>query len=194
MLFRSGTAYFVNNVVEPNTYLYHAETLLLQCETLDDLMNTLNRLQYDVSLYGHESLHSYEIVIDTAWGQATQIIDHTGEVTVNYSNTALDSMNAFYSNTSSNTTSPGVGSSPYGGGGGSGGGGGGGGGSSNMFGKSAQQMMEMMKRLSPQGEQSSKQLHEKLNTDQDSNKLFDIVKKTINGGNPLDPSLFKDMM
>lgn len=190
----TGTAYFVNNVVEPNTYLYHAETLLLECETLDDLMTTLNRLQYDVSLYGHESLQSYEIVIDTAWGQATQIIDHTGEVTVNYSNTALDAMNVFYANTSSNTTSPGIGSSAPSGGGGSGGSGnqsGGGGGSSNMFGKSAQQMMEMMKRLSPQGEQNSKQMHEKLNTDQDSNKLFEIVKKTINGGNPLDPSLFQ---
>ena len=52
-------------------------------------------------------------------------------------------------------------------------------------------MMEMFKRLHPGGEQNAKQMHEKLNTDQDSNKLFEIVKKTMNGGNPLDSSLFQ---
>jgi hypothetical protein len=188
----SGSAYFVNKVVDPNTYLQQAESLLLQCETLDDMMTTLNRLQYDTTLFGRENLRNYEIAIDTAWGAAKQVIDFEGEISILYDANTLNNINTFANTITSNNTSPGIGSMPYGGSGS--GSGGGGGGSGNMFGQSSGQIMEMMKRLAPQGEQNAKDMHEKLNTDQDSNKLFEIVKKTINGGNPLDPSLFKGMM
>lgn len=86
------------------------------------------------------------------------------------------------------------GGSGAGGGGGAGGAGAGGGGSGQnimgqMFGKGSQMMQEMMKRLHPTGEQESKKMTQKLN-DQESQKLLEIAKKTINGGDPLDKSLF----
>ena len=82
-----------------------------------------------------------------------------------------------------------------GGGGGGGGGRGGGGTGQNimgqMFGKSSQVMQDLMKRLPMTGEKESKQMTEKLNSDQTSQKLMQIAKKTINGGDPLNKSLFE---
>ena len=187
----NGTSLFVTNVVDPNTYFQNAENLLLECQTLDDLMVSLNRLQYDRSLYGQENLINYETTIDTAWGTAKQVVDITGEISILYDANTLNAINTFSNTISSNASSPGIGSMPFGSSPTSSSSSGGSGGSSNMFGGSSQQMMEMFKRLHPGGEQNAKQMHEKLNTDQDSNKLFEIVKKTMNGGNPLDSSLFQ---
>ena len=117
-----GTGYFINNIVEPNVYFEKAESLLSECKTLDDLMTTLNRLQYDVALFGQEHLYNYEVVIDTAWGQAKQVLDITGELSVVYDANTWNVINSFANTITSNTGSPGVGSTPYGGGGGSGGG------------------------------------------------------------------------
>lgn len=81
--------------------------------------------------------------------------------------------------------------------GGSGGGSGGGGGGTGqnimgqMFGKSSQVMQDLMKRLPMTGEKESKQMTEKLNSDQTAQKLMQIAKKTINGGDPLTKSLFE---
>lgn len=79
--------------------------------------------------------------------------------------------------------------------GGTGGGGGGGGGigqniMGQMFGKSSGQMQELMKRLHPTGEQESKKMTQQLNQDQTAQKLMEIAKKTINGGDPLMKNLF----
>ena len=89
--------------------------------------------------------------------------------------------------------------SPGGSGGGSGGGGGGSGsggkqfdvgGMMGMFSRSSQTMQDMMKRLHPEGEKTARELFQKVNQGQDSQKLFDINKQTLNQGNPLDPSLY----
>ena len=59
-----------------------------------------------------------------------------------------------------------------------------------MFGKAQSTMQELMKRLPKVGEKESTQMTQKLNHDQVSQKLMEIAKKTINGGDPLDKSLF----
>ena len=93
----------------------------------------------------------------------------------------------FYNDMGSSGSSPGIGF----GGGGSGGGGGGSGGLQNMFGKAAGTLQDMWKRLPTQGEQTSKQLHQKLNQNKFPQTAAEAAKKTKQGENPLD--LFKKM-
>jgi hypothetical protein len=96
----------------------------------------------------------------------------------------------------SNTGTGGAGGTRPGGspaGGGSGTGGGGGTGQNimgQMFGKSSQVMQELMKRLPQTGEKESRQMTQKLNQDQVAQKLMEVAKKTINGGDPLSKDLF----
>ncbi|NDB58224.1 hypothetical protein EB001_07245 [bacterium] len=82
-------------------------------------------------------------------------------------------------------SSPGVGSSPSGAGG-SGGGSGGGGGLGNMFGKGAQQMQDMFKRLSQGGEKEATKMHQKLNQDKFPKKASGIAEDTVKGKSPLE--------
>jgi hypothetical protein len=46
--------------------------------------------------------------------------------------------------------------------------------------------MEMMQRLPKGGQQEMKQMTEKLSGGMDQQKLMQIVKSTIDGGNPLE--------
>jgi uncharacterized protein YjbJ (UPF0337 family) len=57
----------------------------------------------------------------------------------------------------------------------------------NMFGEAAGTMKEMWKRMTREQENDAKGMHEKLNSSSDTQKMSDIVKKTVQGGNPLDP-------
>lgn len=57
--------------------------------------------------------------------------------------------------------------------------------SENMFGESAQTMQEMWKRMTREQENDAKQMHEKLNQSNDSQKMHKIVEKTVKGGNPV---------
>lgn len=79
--------------------------------------------------------------------------------------------------------SPSVGSAPAGSGGS--GGGGGSGGMGNMFGKGAQQMQDMFKRLSPGGEKEATKMHQKLNQDKFPRKASGIAEDTVKGKSPL---------
>jgi hypothetical protein len=60
-----------------------------------------------------------------------------------------------------------------------------------MFGGSAGTMMDMFKRMAPVAEKAAKKMTEKLNTSDKAKKLQKIIDKTVQGGNPLDPELFK---
>lgn len=185
---RNGTAFLVGNVVHEPTYLKNAEVLLKQANTIEDLISTLQRLQHDETLFGHEYLNDCVFSLNTAFGVCTQTINFKGDFSVEYSSNAMNNINTFSNTVTSPISSPGIG----GGGGNFGGSGSGksGGGMNNMFGKSGQTLMDMMKRLHPEGEQSAKQLHEKVNSGQDHQKLMDVVKKTLDGGDPLDSQLF----
>ena len=93
----------------------------------------------------------------------------------------------FYNTMSDSGSSPGIGSGGGAGGGGDQGkGGGGGGGLQNMFGKAAGTLQDMFKRLPTQGEQTAKQLHQKLNQSKFPQTAADVAKKTKQGQNPLD--------
>lgn len=180
-----GVAFLTGNVVHEETYLENAANLFKQCETIDDVMYCLNRLQWDTSLFGTDKLTPAQFSVNTAFGLATQRLSYDGELTTVYSSSANSAIRAFANTISSNTSSPGIGSSP------SSGSGGNAGGSNNMFGNSAQTIMDMLKRLPQTGEQSATQMHQTLNTNQSSSKLFDIVKQTLNGGNPLEKGLYQ---
>lgn len=57
--------------------------------------------------------------------------------------------------------------------------------SQNMFGDAAGTMKEMWKRTTKQQENDAKKMHEKLNQAEDTQKMHQIVEKTVKGGKPL---------
>ena len=63
--------------------------------------------------------------------------------------------------------------------------------SQNMFGEAAGTMKELWKRMTREQENDAKKMHEKLNQAGDTQKMSQIVEKTVKGGNPVDKSLLK---
>ena len=148
--------------VDTETFLNNAEQLLSQVTSLSDLMDVLNTLQHDESLHGLENLVNTVIITPTAWGNANTIITGTGEIITQHANTAAE--NSMTNNMSSPASNPGSG------------------GGQNMFGNKVQNLMDMMKRLPPNAEQQMKKVMDGMNNEQD---LLQIVKSTVQGGNPL---------
>lgn len=177
-----ATSFVTVGRVHTPTYLAYAEELLSQVTTLEDLFTVLHRLQYDTTLFGQENLANTIITIDTAWGNANVYISFAGDIELMYANSNTE--NTFVKNMTSPDSSPSSGGNQNGAGGGGGGQGG------NMFGKSAQTMQDMFKRLPQNNQKEAKQMHQKLNQEDESKKLWKFAEKTINGGNPLDPEHF----
>lgn len=193
----NGITFVTGGVVHEETYYANAAELLSQIKNIDDLMYVLQRLQWDTSLFGQDKLEGQTYTLNTAFGIVTQYVDIDGDITVEYDANVANALNAWSNTVSDANNSPGVGSGsppPSSPGGGQGGGGGGGAGGigqitgmmQQMFGKSSGVMKEMFKRLTPEGEKEAKKMHEKLNTDQKSKKMWNIVKKTTEGGDPLE--------
>lgn len=184
----NGVAFVTDNQVHEETYLKNAQDLLCQVTCLDDLMYVLQRLQWDTSLHGLDKLLNIEQEIETAWGTALQTVWANGHIHIEYSNTASNNLSTFANTLMDANTSSGLGFSPPTPTGSSGGSGGGGksSGMGNMFGKGATQIMEMMQRLPQSGESEVKKMTEKLSGGMDQQKLMQIVKSTVDGGNPLD--------
>lgn len=176
-----AASFITSGRVHTPTYLANAEDLLKQVTTIEDLFVVLHRLQHDATLFGLENLADQLIEIETAWGNANVIISYAGDIGLEYANSNVETK--FVESMSSPMSSPSTG--------GSGAGGGGSGGGGNMFGKSSQIMQDMFKRLPPNNQKESKNMHEKLNQEDESQKLWKFVEKTINGGNPLDILHFK---
>lgn len=193
---QNGIEFVTGSVVHEDTYLENSANLLSQVTTLDDLMNTMQRLQWDTTLFGQEKLDPVEYTFETPHGPAKQIVSFDGTIEVIYDANTMNNMNNWANVVSSNTGSPGVGSTPppsSGGGQGGGQGQGGGAGSmmQQMFGKSSQIMQEMFKRLAPQQEKEAKKMHEKLNQSGTAKKLNNIFKDTAEGGEPLKKDHYK---
>lgn len=185
----NGIEFVTGGVVHEETYLNNSANLLSQVTTVDDLMNTMQRLQSDTTLFGQDKLQPVEYSIDTAHGAATQTVSYDGTVAVTYDANTMNNMNNWANVVSSNTASPGAGSAPAQPSSGNQGGNQGGQMGSmmqQMFGKSAQIMQELFKRLAPQQEKDAKKMHKKLNQDQTAQKLNGIFKDTAEGGQPLD--------
>lgn len=148
--------------VDTETYYQNAAELLSQVDNLSDLMLVCDRLQYDESLFGLENLSNNTIEVETAWGNANVIITSTGDTYTQYANTKPES--DFGNNMSNPSSNPGSGSGQ------------------NMFGNKVSNLMDMMKRLAPNSQKQMQQVMGAMNGDMD---LQQIVKSTIEGGNPL---------
>ena len=189
----NGVAFATGGQVHEETYLTNAQELINQVTCLDDLMNCIKQLNLDDDLKGTDKLNVLEQEIETAWGTALQQVTYDGEVVLEYSQDAINAMATFANTLSSSNTTAGAGvagfspapSTSAGGGSGSGGGGSKSG-MGGMFGKASSSIMEMMQRLPKGGQQEMKQMTEKLSGGMDQQKLMQIVKSTIDGGNPLE--------
>jgi len=192
----NGVGYVTGNVVHYGIYLENATALLSQAQSIDDLMNVLSQLQWDTSIMGHDALDNVVVQIENAWGTALQEVDYNGTITVSYAN-ANAQMN--FANSMSNTTYASAASSspappPYFGGGNQGGGSGANVGQiagqvqslmGQLFGKSSGTLQDMWKRLAPSGEQTAKQMHEKLTQQQEAQKQKQVNDATTkNQGDP----------
>lgn len=216
-----GTGSFLTaNRVHLETYLDNACDLFCQVNSVTDLMSALKRLQHDEKLFGLDKLEQLTVAQNTAWGMANTHIAANGDLITVYSNTQLQAQaaslqemlsitnspsvtgmanpNASSANTtnannrivSTTVPSPGKGGfqpSQQSGGGGKGGGQGG-----NMFGKHAETLMDMFKRMPQDHEKDANKLHKNLNQGQDHTKLWKIVEKTLKGGNPIDVQNLKN--
>jgi hypothetical protein len=186
-----GTEYVTGSVVHEETFLENSANLLSQVTTISDLMQVMQRLQWDTSLFGHDKLEPTEYVIDTAHGTAKQTVSFDGTINVTYDANTMNNMNGWSNVISSPEQSPGAGSSPANQSGGSGGGNQAASMMQQMFGKSSQIMQEMFKRLSPKQEKEAKTMHKKLNQSDTAQKLNTIFKETAEGGEPLKKDHFE---
>lgn len=189
----NGVAFATGGQVHEETYLQNADQLLSQVTCLDDLMNCIKQLHLDDDLKGTDKLNVLEQEIETVWGTALQQVTYDGQVVLEYSQDAINAMSTFANTISSANTTAGAGAagfSPPPSTGKSGGGSSGGGKSSSgiggMFGKASSTIMELMQRLPQSGQQEMKQMTEKLSGGMDQQKLMQIVKSTVDGGNPLE--------
>lgn len=173
-----ASAFCTSNRVHTETYLQNAEDLLSQVTTLEDLFIVMHRLQYDQELFGLDKLANNVVEIETAWGNANLVISVTGDIDLNYANS-----NVIYDFTQA-ASNPSASPSASGGGGGGG----------NMFGRSAETITKMMQRLGPNNQKESKKMHQTLNQSSLQQSLWRFVESTTKGGNPLDPSHFKNIV
>jgi hypothetical protein len=178
-----GVEFVTGGVVHEETYLQNSADLLSQVTTIDDLMNTMQRLQWDTELFGQDKLEPTEYIFDTAHGEAKQVVSYDGTIDVIYTGNTMNNMNSWANVISNPATSPGgAGFAPPSS---SGSGGSQSSMMQQMFGKSSQIMQEMFKRLSPKQEKEAKAMHKKLNQSETANKLHGIFKETAEGGEPL---------
>jgi hypothetical protein len=185
-----GIGFVTGGVVHEETFLENSANLLSQVTTIDDLMNTMQRLQWDTELFGQDKLEPVEYTLDTAHGAITQVVDFEGNIGIIYTGNTMNNMNSWANVISSPTQSPGgAGFAPPP----SSGGQGGQAGSmmQQMFGKSSQIMQELFKRLSPKQEKEAKKMHKTLNQSETAKKLHEIYKETAEGGEPLKKENYK---
>lgn len=186
----NGVAFVTGGQVHEETYLQNAQELISQVTCLDDLMNCIKQLHLNDDLKGTDKLNVLEQEVETAWGKAVQQVTYDGEVVLEYSQAAINAMATFANTLSSSNTTAGAGVAGYSpppstgtsGGTKSGGSKSGMGG---MFGKASSSIMEMMQRLPQSGQSEMKNMTEKLSGGMDQQKLMQIVKSTVDGGNPL---------
>jgi hypothetical protein len=185
----NGVGYVTGGVVHYGTYLENAVGLLKNVQNLDDLMNVLSRLQFDTSLFGQDKLDNIVVQIENAWGTALQEVSSNGMITVTYdqANTQSNFAKSMSTGGSAATSAPPAGSQ--------GGSGGSGAGQiqsmmGSLFGQSSGIMQDMWKRLAPSGEQTAKDMHQKLTQQQEAEQQKQINQATTDGGDPLSKNFY----
>jgi len=176
----NGVGYVTGGVVHYGIYLENAAQLLAQVQSIDDLMNVLQRLQFDTSLMGLDQLNNTVIQIENAWGTALQEVDYNGTITVTYANTNAQSnfANTAFNPSTGGSAAPQPPSS-------SGSGSGSGSGSSGfgaLFGTASQVMQDMWKRLAMTQEQDATQMYQQLTQGQGAQVVNQVNQTTANGG------------
>ena len=181
---QDGVEFPTGGAVHYTIFMENAAGLIAQATSIDDLMISMQRLQWDTSLFGQDKLSPIEFQIDTAHGSAIQYMYYDGHIETVYTGNTMNSMNAWANTITSPTQSPGVGSSsPSSAGGAPSGGSGSGSGQGQqlqsmmqqMFGQSAQIMQEMFRRLAPQQEKENRikeRQQKRMNCIQDQRKLM----------------------
>jgi|688.fasta_scaffold195417_2 hypothetical protein len=196
----NGVGFVTGNVVHYGIYLENAVELLSNVSTIDDVMSVLSRLQWDSSLHGQDALDVVEIQIENAWGVALQQVDVNGNIVVTYAN--ANAQMAFANSMSNVSYGSGATSAPASSGSGSGAGGQGNQGSGSggaaqsmlgtLFGKSAQTLQDMWKRLAMSQEKEAKNMHQKLTQDKKPQKQKQINQAVIDGGDPLNKVYYQE--
>lgn len=156
--------------VDPSTFANNAADLLSQVRTVDDLVNATHRLLYDTSLHGTEKLANTSFTFEGPYGNTELILTPSGEIDEKEDEETKKKREQFENSMSSGSGAP-SGSA--------------GGGSSNMFGQSAQTMMQMFKRLSPEAQKAAQQLLQRVNQRSLNQKTVDPSKMAILGQNPI---------
>lgn len=101
----SNYGFAVGGRVHPETFLQNAVSLLSTAQSIGDLVDSMNRLTSDDTLFGTENLEPVTIKTDTAFGTSSATVSYDGkiEATINLSALTANSNNANATANTANT-------------------------------------------------------------------------------------------
>lgn len=155
--------------VNPDVFLNNAVNLLSQSTNISDIINAMQRLQTDTSLFGTETLSAVNIPISTPFGNMSLSLDPSGAIESLIPDSVQKAIDAFSSLMGSASQFPGVELGK------------------NMFGDASKAMNEVSQRLSPSFQQAFKSRMETAiaSGSGSRSKLNDLMKKVNTGINVL---------
>jgi hypothetical protein len=124
--------------VDQVTFIENSIALLSQCRSVTDIINVLQRLQTDTTLFGLDKLANNTVIVKTAYGNTSISLTSNGQMQVAQDNTAMQVFSTFLSLMSSGAGFP---NSIL----------------QNMFSSSSQVMNDMINRLPPELQALAKQ-------------------------------------
>lgn len=158
-----GAGFNVGGRVDPGSFLSAAATLLKQAQNLSDVVSALGRMQYDTSLFGLDKLANAVIDTEGVFGKMQLSISPTGvisQILPKETQAAISAASKLLSQFKS--VDP----------------------SQTLFGKSSEQVFNMLDQLPGEIQKSMLEGLSKLNVAEDAQKLYGYVQKTMNGENP----------
>lgn len=194
----SSYGFAVGGRVDEETYVNNAVNILSAAASIQDIVDGMNRLMYDDTLYGTENLEPVRIKCSTPYGNTYIEVSHNGTVnsTINVANVIASNGNTqnvitqAARNASGNQeeeddnknylssilsfvnmlSSPSQAFAASG---------------ENMFGNSAPRMVDLFNRMNPEATSHMKNLVETVNIGEKEQKTKEVSQPTIFGGNPL---------
>lgn len=165
----SEGSYVTGGRVHVPTYLDNSASLISQATNIYELMDVMHRLQNDESLFGTEKLEPQVFDVTTYEGSTKQYVYANGYITLDQTPAMQNNQNNFASSAGSPSTAPS----------------GGGSGNGGMFGDQMKNIMDMLKRVSPEAEKKQKEVIEKVTSGKHGRKSNPIVKALTEGKNPV---------
>jgi len=161
----TGAMFSSGAKADPTTLMTNAARLLGQVKNTTDMVQVMQRLQYDTSLFGQDKLPSLTVMVDTPFGIKLPLsLNAAGIITSNIPGPLKAAIDLFTKAMSSPTGFPGV--NP----------------GENLFGGSAKTMFDMFGRLSGPSQKVAIDLSRILNQSQVARTFDQTVKNTVNGG------------